>query len=482
MNHTTLQEFRQEIYESFERAGDGLFNTVDALISESQAQSFPELSLSPFFERSWSSLYKSLKRGSINLEKLQDIFIKYIPDSSEEKRLILGIDATPIERPFSETSPDRTAMPMHNIPQAAPKKSTAITFGWKYSTVMVLPDKPSSWTYIIDQRRIPSDKTDIQVAWEQLKEIVQKLRKRPLILLDRGYVSVWLWCQLTTIAVDALVRLKSNQCFYKPAPPHTGKKGAPRKDGAKLKLDDLSTQNNPDKSYDAIDEDRHPVSIRCWEHVHVKNARWLDLTIIQVIRPHASNKERDPKISWFVYIGQNPHDGIAQIALLYGLRFSQEHGYRFYKQALLWTDPRFQTPAQFDRLPVRSWLSCTIISCLHMTLSKVSCDRGKTSNECRHRNKCDAGWPPFSPSWVPLLAPPNPVENPKGEALGSNLPNESGFRWSARNRHCLNLFQHDSDLGLSAPILSFSQNFCRCSARAVCPNVNIVMYKLNHFT
>ncbi len=62
MNHTTLQEFRQEIYESFERAGDGLFNTVDALISESQAQSFPELSLSPFFERSWSSLYKSLKR------------------------------------------------------------------------------------------------------------------------------------------------------------------------------------------------------------------------------------------------------------------------------------------------------------------------------------------------------------------------------------------------------------------------------------
>ncbi len=72
------------------------------------------------------------------------------------------------------------------------------------------------------------------------------------------------------------------------------------------------------------------------------------MTIIQVIRPHASNKERDPRISWFVYIGQDPQDGIAQIALLYCLRFSQEHGYRFDKQALLWTDPRLQTPEQFD--------------------------------------------------------------------------------------------------------------------------------------
>ena len=124
--------------------------------------------------------------------------------------------------------------------------------------------------------------------------------------------------------------------------------GAPRKDGAKLKLDNPSTQNHPDESYHVTDEKGNPVSIQCWKHMHVKEARWLDLTVIQVIRPHASNKERDPRISWFVYIGQDPQDGIAQIALLYCLRFSQEHGYRFDKQALLWTDPRLQTPEQYD--------------------------------------------------------------------------------------------------------------------------------------
>jgi hypothetical protein len=223
MDLTTLQQFRQEIYASFQRAGDALFNTVDALISESQAQSFPELSLSAFFPRSWSSLYKAFKRGDINRERLQNIFLKYMPTPVVGKRLILGLDATQIERPCSVTSPDRTAMPMHNIPHASPKKSTAITFGWKYSTVTVLPEKPNSWTSIVDQQRVPSEKTDIQVAWEQIKELVPKLPTRPLLLLDRGYVCLWLWCQLSTLALDVLCRLKSNQCFYKPAPLFTGR-------------------------------------------------------------------------------------------------------------------------------------------------------------------------------------------------------------------------------------------------------------------
>jgi hypothetical protein len=78
---------------------------------------------------------------------------------------------------------------MHNIPHASPKKSTAITFGWKYSTMVILPDKSSSWTHLVDQERIPSDKTDIQVAWEQIKGIVPKLPKRPLILLVQNHAT-----------------------------------------------------------------------------------------------------------------------------------------------------------------------------------------------------------------------------------------------------------------------------------------------------
>ncbi len=55
MNLNTLQSFRHEVYRCFTRAADALFNTVDALLTETNAHSFPELSLSPWFERRWCS-------------------------------------------------------------------------------------------------------------------------------------------------------------------------------------------------------------------------------------------------------------------------------------------------------------------------------------------------------------------------------------------------------------------------------------------
>lgn len=51
MNLNTLKAFRHGMYHCFGNAKDALFNVVDALASEAGASSFPELSFSPFFER-----------------------------------------------------------------------------------------------------------------------------------------------------------------------------------------------------------------------------------------------------------------------------------------------------------------------------------------------------------------------------------------------------------------------------------------------
>ena len=59
MNLNTLQNFRHAIYDCFQRAADALFNTADALLTEPGAHSFPELSLSPCFQRQWPSLYEA---------------------------------------------------------------------------------------------------------------------------------------------------------------------------------------------------------------------------------------------------------------------------------------------------------------------------------------------------------------------------------------------------------------------------------------
>src|SRR5947209_11600764 len=79
MNVNTLHEFRHAVYASFKRAGDALFNTVDALSSEAAAQSFPELSQSPFFERKWPSLYEALEDGQIEVSHLRQVFLSLLP-------------------------------------------------------------------------------------------------------------------------------------------------------------------------------------------------------------------------------------------------------------------------------------------------------------------------------------------------------------------------------------------------------------------
>src|SRR5258708_17816691 len=108
MNLTILQDFRHEVYSCFDRAADALFNTVDALLTETNAHSFPELSLSPWFERRWCSLYEAFEDGQIDQNRFRQVFLRYLLWPVDRERLLLAIDATSIERPQSQTAPDRT--------------------------------------------------------------------------------------------------------------------------------------------------------------------------------------------------------------------------------------------------------------------------------------------------------------------------------------------------------------------------------------
>ena len=76
MNLNTVQGFRHDVYGCFDRAADALFNTVDALLTETQAHSFPELSLSPWFERRWGSLYEAFEDGRIDQTRLRAVFAR----------------------------------------------------------------------------------------------------------------------------------------------------------------------------------------------------------------------------------------------------------------------------------------------------------------------------------------------------------------------------------------------------------------------
>ena len=171
------------MYGCFPRAADALFNTVDARLPETHTHSFPELSLSPFFERRWGSLYEAFEDGRIDQNRLRAVFARVSAVAKRGGTLWLDIDARSHERPQSKTSPDRTVVYKAYLPES----SKPISSGWQFSTVVLLPGQLSSWTAVLEKQRIRSDQTSVEVAAIELCELAPLLRCHPIVATDRWY-------------------------------------------------------------------------------------------------------------------------------------------------------------------------------------------------------------------------------------------------------------------------------------------------------
>jgi hypothetical protein len=344
MNLNTLQRFRQALYQALRHAKDALFEACDALLSDSAAQSFAELSLSPRWRRRWPSLYAAFRDGVIERARLRAAFADHVPLPSAGQRLVVGVDVSTVARPESPTARDRTYQYVHNLPDCA----APVTVGWGFSAVVVLPETPSSWTYLLDNQRVPSDCTAAQVAAEQLAALAPLLPVRALLVGDRYYGSAAFVQATAAIPCDKLLRIPGNRVFYRPAPPRTGKRGAPRKDGTPFKCRDARTHGKPTATWAGTDDHGHRIEVTAWANLHYKQCRALSVTVIRVIRHGATGQKRDPRVSWFIWLGQNRLP-LSEVWPTYRRRYSQEHGFRFEKQDLLWTAPRLRTPEQFQR-------------------------------------------------------------------------------------------------------------------------------------
>src|SRR5437764_11687264 len=171
MDLNTLNEFRHGMYTCFGNAKDALFNLVDALSSEAAARSFPELSFSPFFERTWASLYEALEDGQIDAEQLRQLFVDFAPLPQAGEVVFLGVDTSNLYRPEAETAEDRTLVPIANLP----KHTHAASPGWVMSHVVLLPTHAGQGTFILDTARVASTELATQVAARQLRAVVALL-------------------------------------------------------------------------------------------------------------------------------------------------------------------------------------------------------------------------------------------------------------------------------------------------------------------
>ena len=160
MQYTILEVYRHNLYhECFTRAADALFDLADALLTDVGACSLIELSQATCFRRGWPSLYEALEDGLIDRAALLRVFTELLPQRMVGTRLVLGLDTSSILRPQAHTSKDRTLVYRSNLPEDA----TPVGPGWSFSALVVLPDPVSSWTYILDHRRVPSSARPIRV-------------------------------------------------------------------------------------------------------------------------------------------------------------------------------------------------------------------------------------------------------------------------------------------------------------------------------
>jgi DDE superfamily endonuclease len=76
-----LGGFRAELHACYTRRPDALFELGDALLCAPAITSVAQLSLEPSHQRGWGSAYDALASGRINVDRLRDLLVRFLPDA-----------------------------------------------------------------------------------------------------------------------------------------------------------------------------------------------------------------------------------------------------------------------------------------------------------------------------------------------------------------------------------------------------------------
>ncbi|MEE9296287.1 MAG: NF041680 family putative transposase [Phycisphaerae bacterium] len=400
----TLTAFRQAAYDCFTQAQDALFELTDAIMLTPAANSFVELSLSPVFRRKWPSVYEAIADGDLDEEALLRLYLAHRPEATA-----LIIDHTAWPRLSARTLPERT---FEHHPTKI-KGNKPITIGLGYSTLAFATDelRPTSWALPVLHERIRPTESPIEKAVGQLRRVCALLPDRPVVLLDSEYGCAAFVKATADLEADKIMRLRSNRCLWGVPPPYSGR-GRPRIHGHKFKLSDPGTWPEPDQVLELDDTDLGPVRLMQWTRWHFRKAPEVPMTIIRIERLAARDTRRDPKVFWLTYIAEEPQP-LAQWWSLYLRRYVIEPWYRFSKQRLYWTLPRFSSPEQADRwsllMPLVTWqlyLAREVVSDLALPWQKPQV-RLTPSRVCRGMG-----------GLLALIGTPAKVPKPRGKSPG----------------------------------------------------------------
>jgi len=377
-----LEQFRIDLHELLAYRSDTLLDLLDALSSNSSAQSVIELSLSPFFRREYSSITDGIdnffqaseeeKEGEKRREWEQDlvrVIAPYIPCPQERDFWLFGIDVTPQLRPFAKTLADRTYVYQPNTV----KGNKPVNIGHQSSVLAYLPEKgekTAPWLVPLNVRRVSSEKKKNEVGSEQVKALFsdEKLPfngKLKVLVGDSDYSARTFLGVIYGDEADeegkkksddqvAIVRSSGNRSFYHAPPEIEGKNpvGHPKWYGDPFRLSDKTTWGQPDEeewtTWTTHRGKEYDVQLRGWHNVRMtgKKDYAMHKHPFTLIRADVFDKEGKrvfKRPMWLIVMGKRRTEvSLIESWEAYGQRVDLEHYFRFGKQKLLFT--AYQTP------------------------------------------------------------------------------------------------------------------------------------------
>jgi len=372
-----FQNFRQKVYNCFESCSDACMDLLDALAGNTGAGSIAELSLSPLFSRSYSSIYKAISESFNTTSQDTDNKVEEPEEEEKSNNLIrvvselidqpkqrtfylFATDTTPHPRPYARTLVKRGYIYQPNTM----KGNKPINIGHSYSLLSILPEKETdgnaAWAVPLSGERVSLDKSGVDVASEQIQSVMcdsSLLRHEKLCVLvaDSAYSQrSFLFEQSKHKNLVVIARVRSNRIFYQsPLVNLSNKKpGCPKKYGERFDVADAETWHEPDETTQIQQITRKGrllnATIQAWHQMLMRGTKDQKMyrhpfTLLRINVTDDTNQSLW-KPMWLLLMGDQRQEISPTVAYeSYRQRFDIEHMLRFGKQRLLMTE--FQTPS-----------------------------------------------------------------------------------------------------------------------------------------
>ena len=384
-----LKNFRDRVYRFFPSRRDAAMELIDALSSNSTANSVVQLSLSPLHRRNYCSItrvldeYLSEKATEVQQQKLSltHLLSNVCPSLQQRAFHLFAVDCTPAARVFSPTLEDRSYVYAPNTVCG----NKPVTIGHKYSIAAYLPEKPTSnvppWLIPLACTRVDTTQNAELIGMEQISACIKSKsafsNQLSVSLGDTAYNNPL--CLSIAKNNDNQVHIsRSRKFFY----PHTTedtteppKLGRPKAYGDVHALNNPATWREPDEgiefSQGSAQGKIQIIKIDCWNGIIMRGKRGCKLSDypLRLLRVRVYRESGEPLFKrplWLTAVGKRRKElSLHDIFNSYRQRFDIEHFFKFGKTRLLMD--KIQTP---DVQHEEAWWQIVMIAYAQLYLAR----------------------------------------------------------------------------------------------------------------